>query len=56
MKSKKSEKTLANEAAKPRTTRHGPAPEMFKIDGYKNWGDAVTVALRKPKPSGGWPK
>jgi hypothetical protein len=37
-------------------TRHGPEPERFKIEGYANWQDAVKVALRKPKPLGGWPK
>jgi len=37
--------------------RHGPEPERFKIEGYeKNWEDAVKVALRKPKPWGGWSK
>jgi hypothetical protein len=34
----------------------GPEPERFKIEGYANWEDAVKVALRKPKPPGGWPK
>ena len=34
----------------------GPEPERFKIEGYANWEDAVKVALRKPKPLGGWPK
>ena len=35
-------------------TVHGPEPERLKIEG--NWVKAVGVALRKPKPTGGWPK
>ena len=48
--------TFANEAparASRRTIR-GPEPERLKIEG--NWAKAVSVALRKPKPPGGWPK
>jgi hypothetical protein len=58
MSKKAPEKTLANEAmpAKPRRTTHGPEPERFKIEGYKNWEDAVEVAMRAKKPAGGWPK
>jgi uncharacterized protein YggU (UPF0235/DUF167 family) len=37
-------------------TAKGPEPERFKITGFKNWEDAVKVALKKPKPKGGWPK
>jgi hypothetical protein len=37
-------------------TARGPEPERLKITGVKNWEDAVGVAMRKPKPSGGWPK
>ena len=39
-----------------RRTDRGPAPERFKIEGYADWKDAVKVALRKPKPTGGWPE
>ena len=35
-------------------TVKGPEPERLKIEG--NWVKAVDVALRKPKPPGGWPK
>jgi hypothetical protein len=52
-------KTLANEATAPpkqekRRTERGPEPERLKIQG--DWKDAVSAALRKPKPPGGWPK
>ena len=43
-------------ASEPRRTTKGPEPEMFKINGYANWEDAVTVAMKKKKPAGGWPK
>ena len=42
--------------AKPKRTKRGPEPERFKITGYRNWEDAVKVALQKPKPPEGWPK
>ena len=32
----------------------GPKPQVLKLEG--NWEDAVTKALRKKKPPGGWPK
>jgi hypothetical protein len=59
MRKKEREKTPANEAAAatatlPRRTTHGPEPERLKIQG--DWKDAVSAALRKPKPPGGWPK
>ncbi len=54
-----SDKKQMQSKAKPlEASRHtkGPEPERFKIEGYANWQDAVKVALRKPKPPGGWPK
>jgi hypothetical protein len=33
---------------------HGPEPERLKI--YGDWKEAVRLAMRKPKPAGGWPK
>ncbi|MGA2540375.1 MAG: hypothetical protein ABSG78_02300 [Verrucomicrobiota bacterium] len=38
----------------PRRTAHGPEPERLKI--YGDWKEAVRLAMRKPKPPGGWPK
>lgn len=37
-------------------TAHGPEPERLKITGVKRWEDAVSIAMRKPKPARGWPK
>ena len=56
MSASKREKTLANEAMpeKARRTAHGPEPERLKI--YGDWKEAVRIAMRKPKPPGGWPK
>jgi hypothetical protein len=56
MRTNKREKALANEAmpVKPRRTTHGPEPERLKI--YGDWNEAVRLAMRKPKPPGGWPK
>lgn len=34
-------------------TRHGPKPERFKITGYANWEDAVSIGMKKPRPPGG---
>jgi len=45
---------MTDKAGEAKHTRHGPEPERFKITGYANWEDAVKVALRKPKPPGGW--
>jgi hypothetical protein len=39
----------------PKRTLRGPEPERLKINGVKNWEDGVAIALRKPKPTGGWP-
>jgi hypothetical protein len=33
----------------------GPEPERLKITGVKRWEDAVSIAMRKKKPAGGWP-
>ena len=44
----------ANVVKATQRTVHGPEPKRLKIEG--NWVKAVGVALRKPKPSEGWPK
>ena len=56
MSNKKQEqpKPPANVVKATQRTAHGPEPERLKIEG--NWVKAVGVALRKPKPTGGWPK
>jgi len=51
--SKKAKPAAALVKASQRTA-HGPEPERFRIEGYANWEDAVKVALRKPRPPGGW--
>lgn len=55
MSEKANEKMMANaRPAKVRRQERGPEPERLKIEG--NWKAAVGLALRKPKPPGGWPK
>ena len=34
--------------------KRGPKPEILKAEGA-DWVDAVSHALHKPKPKGGWP-
>ena len=53
---KKPDKIIKTSERKPleaRRTDKGPEPERLKIDG--NWVKAVGSALRKPKPTEGWP-
>ena len=45
---------MPKKKAKPATPKPGPVPETLKIDG--DWQAAVTTALGKKKPAGGWPK
>lgn len=33
----------------------GPKPETLKAEGV-DWEDAITHALKKTKPEGGWPE
>ena len=33
----------------------GPAPDRVKLDD-ENWEEAVSKAIKKPKPAEGWPK
>jgi hypothetical protein len=54
MKKTKSLELLARHAGKPKQSRHGPEPERLKIKG--NWIEAVDTALKKKRPSEGWPK
>jgi len=42
--------------APPKRTAKGPEPERLKISGFRNWENAVAAAMRKPKPTKGWPK
>jgi hypothetical protein len=40
---------------KPRKeAKRGPKPERLKID--MDWEQAVSIAMKKKKPAGGWPK
>lgn len=41
-------------AAKKRKRPSGPPAERLKIEG--NWKEAVKKALKKKRPSSGWPK
>lgn len=34
--------------------KRGPEADRVKIDG--NWKDAMSKALKKPRPEQGWPK
>jgi hypothetical protein len=56
MSKREREETLANAAmpAMEHRTAHGPDPERLKI--YSDWKEAVRIAMRKPKPPGGWPR
>ena len=51
----------AQRPAKPKkpptkaTSKPGPAPELFKIEGMSRQ-DAIKKSLTKKKPPGGWPK
>lgn len=36
-------------------TKPGPSPERLKAEGA-DWKDALSHAMNKPKPKGGWPK
>lgn len=33
----------------------GPAPDHVKLDD-ENWEEAISKAVKKPKPAEGWPK
>jgi hypothetical protein len=46
-------KPAKSKAAKPAKSK--PQPERFKIVGM-SWEDAVSKAMSKKKPAGGWPK
>jgi hypothetical protein len=35
--------------------KRGPKEETLKIEGM-SWQDAIAHALKKPRPSDGWPK
>ncbi len=35
-------------------TKTGPKPERVRSD--KNWKDAITDAMKKKRPKGGWPE
>jgi len=40
---------------KPRKgAKRGPKPEHLKID--MDWERAVSIAIKKKRPAGGWPK
>ena len=34
--------------------KHGPKPDVLKIDG--DWQEAVRRSFQAKKPAGGWPK
>ena len=40
---------------KPAKSKRGPEPERVKIEGM-NWQDAVSTALKKPRPAAAKPK
>lgn len=41
-------------SADPKEPKPGPEPERLNIEG--DWEEAVKKAMRKKKPSKGWPK
>ena len=56
MKKKPTDAIVKASEAKPHRTAKGPEPERLKITGFRNWENAVSAAMRKPKPPSGWPK
>jgi len=46
-------KPSKKQTAKPEKRQPGRKPERVKLAG--DFGDAIERALKKPKPSGGWP-
>jgi hypothetical protein len=56
MSGKKAErkKPVAYKLRGGKLTRKGPEPERLKIN--MGFGDAVSTALKKKRPAGGWPK
>lgn len=44
---------MAKRRKNPSKNTQGPESEVLKIDG--DWTQAVSKALRKPRPPGGWP-